>query len=160
MYFGRSNQKSITFPSKLWSRLVLLHRKLIDACAEARWRSSRSGRRSCVGWNPDNPASATFCGLHPPCPRHTHARHRRVYPPEKTKTRHRDLHTVSHGRALAAVTPCLCAFPSDHQMAPFLIRRSPPANELNHEYVCCAQPGNTRLPPGTGVPHSGSLTTL
>lgn len=111
MYFGRSNQRSITFPSKLWSRLVLLHRKLIDACAEARWRSSGSGRRSCVGWNPDNPASATFCGLHPPCPRHTHARHRRVYPPEKTKTRHRDLHTVSHGRAPAAVTPCLCAFP-------------------------------------------------
>lgn len=33
----------------------------------------------------------------------------------------------------------------------------PPANELKYEYVCCAQPGNTGLPTGTGVPHSGKI---
>lgn len=33
----------------------------------------------------------------------------------------------------------------------------PPANELQYEYVCCEQPGNTGLPTGTGVPHSGKI---
>lgn len=137
---------------------------MVDACAEATWRSSGSGRRSCVGCNPDNPASSTAPALSP-----THARAPQTSLPtrkEKSTTSwspHRP--AASDGRAPAAVTPCLCASPLwppdgavSHSQS--LLTRSPPANELNHEYVCCAQPGNARLPPGTGVPHSGSLITF
>lgn len=50
-----------------------------------------------------------------------------------------------------------------HKMALYLmfnisfINRSLPS--FQHEYVCCAQSGNTRLPPRVRIPHSGKWQT-